>query len=87
VLLLERIGEGLTLDWRDCGRPIGFLNTDDSSVEGFFCELLGTVRFMVPDVAGVGLARDVRDGFFCTVGWVVPGLEKDETDGLSRSCE
>lgn len=90
MLLLDGVGDGLTRDCRDCGRPIGFLNTDKSSVEGLVCKLLGAVRFIVleeVEVEGVGLARDCRDGFFWTVGWAVPGFEKDETDDLSRSLD
>lgn len=89
------------LVWRDGGRLNGFLNAGPLFVvvRGAWI-LLGMVRLMLDiedarlelvlaeaDVAGVEeRAREVREGCFCSEGFVCGGFETADMAGFLRSC-
>jgi hypothetical protein len=84
------------LVWLEGGRPRGFLKLGLVLGTGRFPADVGDVRAEVVEVVevvvggrdGVGRARDVRDGFFCSVeeDKLGLGLERDEREGFLVSC-
>lgn len=96
VVLGARVGGGIVRDWREVGRPIGFLKGCAIELVGRGWVVVGTAEMrlfvdrdalleleVVVVAAGAAVrGREVRDDFFCSEA----GLASDETDGFLRSC-